>query len=368
MNPSVTAEAPDRLDFLGGVADYSGSLALEIPIRASTRVRISETRSRRVIVSSLGHGKCSADLGPLLAAADPAAVRAYLNSAAAPHWSRYVLGCLWMLSQAKSWRPLRGLRFQITSRTHESQGVSSSAALEVSTLRALGRFARVQWSGTELARLAQAAENQIVGAPCGLMDQLAVEHGRHGSLIPILCRPDQVRKPILLPAGPAIVGWPSGVQHAVSGSPYAIARTATFMGKRIFERKLGRRFDYAAWISPAAFRRNPIPETISGHTFLVRYRNTSDPLSRVDRRRSYRVRSALQFPIEENHRCELAELLLRDRRAGGVYGTRTSGGSGGTVVILLQLRTLPKIRALARSAEFRHTSSSLIHWTPAQGP
>jgi len=66
-----------------------------------------------------------------------------------------------------------------------------------------------------VARLAQRAENELVGAPCGLMDQLTAAYGTHGSLLPILCRPDLLAEPLPLPEGIVVAGWPSGVASAL---------------------------------------------------------------------------------------------------------------------------------------------------------
>ena len=285
--------------------------------------------------------------------------------------------------------------------------MASSAALEVATLRALGRLAGAKFEGTELARLGQQAENQIVGAPCGLMDQLAADHGRAGSLLPIVCRPDILRKPIPLPPGFVVIGWASGVKHAVAASPYATARTATFMGKRIFEEKTGRSWRHAAEITPSHFHKLApavLPESISGRWFTKRYGATADPLVVVSAKQTYNVRSALRFPIEENFRCGLAESLFRGggerledrmRQAGelmlqshagygalglgspetdqmidalntlgpeqGIYGGRSSGGgSGGTVVVLLKKNARGKLARLAKEVKFNDRPAPLI--------
>ena len=78
------------------------------------------------------------------------------------------------------------------------------------------------------------------------MDQLGVAHGTPGALLPIWCRPDVLGEPVPLPEGVTAVGWPSGVKHAVSGSPYGTARTAAFMGKKILESRLARRLEHTA--------------------------------------------------------------------------------------------------------------------------
>ena len=407
MKRTASGEAPGRLDFLGGVADYSGSLVLEMPIRATTRVAVSRIPELEFRLSSAGYGRWIIPAEGFLAARDESRARQWLAKRQAPAWTSYVLGSLWVLCRAKGVSLGGGLSFQVRSRVPEGMGVSSSAALEVATLRALGRLIDVRWDGTELARLGQQAENRIVGAPCGLMDQLTAEHGKPGCLLPIVCRPDLLRKPVPLPRGVTVVGWASGVKHAVSASPYATARTATFMGKRIFEEKTGRRWNHAAEIPPSLYDRfatRLVPESISGRWFSKRYGKTADPLSVVDRARDYAVRSALRFPVEENFRVELAESLLRgggdrleqrlvqtgelmlESHAGysalglgapetdqmidallslgpeqGVYGGRTSGGgSGGTVVVLLKKGAVGKLAALAKRVQFNGTSTTLI--------
>ena len=177
---------------MGGVADYSGSLVLQMPIRGTTRVSLSAVRDDRLRFTSRGHGAWSAPLEPFRVLLDPAAdetsARGFLQERGAPPWAFYLLGCLWVFCRAKGWRPPSGLSFDVQSRVPEGMGVASSAALEVATLRALGRLTGARFEGTELARLGQHAENRIVGAPCGLMDQLAAGHGRAGSLLPILCQ------------------------------------------------------------------------------------------------------------------------------------------------------------------------------------
>lgn len=378
----VIGEAPGRLDFMGGVADYSGSIVLEMPLKVTTRVTITETASPEFVFVSKAEGRST-----LAPGTDPQD---------APKWVRYPYGCLWLFSAAQRWRPRAGLKFEVSSRVPESMGVSSSAALEVATLRALEKLSGKPFTGTKLARLAQRAENEIVGAPCGLMDQLASAYGVRGALLPILCRPDILGDPVKLPAGVIAVGWPSGVKHAVSDSPYATARAGAFMGRKLIEQGTGRKLSHAAELRPSEVRTltaEILPDTIIGRAFLKRCGGVDDVLSKIESRRTYQVRAAVSFPVEENYRAELAVALLRGinprnkadaltalgellyqshagyssiglgcpetdemvegvRKLGvarGFYGARVSGGgSGGTVVVLLRREALPVLRQLAR--------------------
>ncbi|MEO6875196.1 MAG: hypothetical protein ABI222_10290, partial [Opitutaceae bacterium] len=325
-----------------------------------------------------------------------------------PKWARYPYGCFLLFGQEHGWQPRAGLKFAIRSRVPTSMGVSSSAALEVATLRALEKFSGRKFAGTGLARLAQRAENEIVGAPCGLMDQLASAYGARGALLPILCRPDVLGEPVRLPRGVIAVGWPSGVKHAVSASPYATARAGAFMGKKLIERALRRQLAHATELMPVQIRglsRTELPLKISGRTFLARMGNVDDPLSKIEASKTYPVRAAVAFPVEENFRAQQAVALLQSmkprsqeatlqalgelmyeshagyssiglgcpetdkmvnavRKLGptrGFYGARVSGGgSGGTVVVLLKRSALPTLRRLASRLRFSPEKMPLI--------
>src|SRR5688572_23518908 len=249
--------APGRLDFLGGVADYSGSLVLEMPLSLATRVAITAR-------DEAGHQFVSTQLGSHM-------VRKQSVAAELPDWVRYPYGCLRYFTRTTGWKPAGGLRFEIGSTVPLGMGVSSSAAIEVATLRALVKFSRRNFTPVALAHLAQDVENNFVGAPCGLMDQLASACGTPGALLPILCRPDILGKSVRFPRGVVAVGWPSGVKHAVTASPYATARAGAFMGRRIIEQATGRKLAHAAEVTPAELAALPegtLPATITGRAFV----------------------------------------------------------------------------------------------------
>lgn len=352
--------APGRLDVLGGVGDYSGSLVLQAAIRAQTTVEIEPCSEYRLWSDSYGEAQAgSLDLGAL------------------PRWTHYPLGCLQVFMEAKGWRPDCGLSFRIRSDVPASVGVSSSAALEIATLRALSMISGIGFEGLEIAHLGRRAENEVVGVPCGLMDQLASAFGRVDTILTILCRPDALGEPIDLPDGIAVVGWPSQIARDVAGAPYAIARAAAFMGKRMIETRMGRAFRYTAELPMD----DDLPERLPGARFLAEHGAIDDPLSTVEPDRSYPVRAATRFPIAEHARCCLAGDLLRagrfeevgalmyashegysamglgtsetDRMVGwiermgpaeGFYGARISGGgAGGTVVVLLDERAVGRL-------------------------
>ncbi len=364
--------APGRLDLLGGVADYSGSMVLEVPTRLTTTVTLEP--HHELVVGPVAFAP--SELTRLAELPYPE-VRAGL--AGAPPWTRYLIGVAIVLVRHGVLAPPTG-RLTVTSDVPISAGVSSSAALEVATARALlGPDHRVD--PLRLAALCQEAENHVVGAPCGIMDQVTVAVGEVGAVIPIVCRPASVEAVVPLPPGIEVVGWPTGATHDVAGSPYARARAAAFMGKRIAERAAGAQW---AWVSDTPVDRvDALPEAIVGADFLERWHDTDDPLTSIEPDETYPVRAATAFGVGEHARAGQALTYLRAgdarpigslmaashagydamglghpaatlavdeaRSRPGVIGARSSGGGcGGTVVVLCRAGALDAEPALIR--------------------
>ena len=205
----MRGSAPGRLDLLGGVADYSGALVLEMPTRQGTEV-LARPDDAFVV------GPAAFSTGELERLSGLPYEEVRRDLAALPRWAHYVIGVAIVLVRHGLIDPPRA-RLEITSDLPAAVGVASSAALEVATARALGA------GGVDplrLAALCQEAENHVVGAPCGIMDQVAVALGTPGTVLPILCRPASAADPVAVPAGLEIVGWPTGTRHDVGGLPY----------------------------------------------------------------------------------------------------------------------------------------------------
>lgn len=398
---TIVADAPGRLDFLGGVADYSGALVLQTPIAARTRVTLEPTRDGQLRVESDTRKPAVFSLDQWSEIEELDHVRDVLVEASVPVWSFYVYGSLAAL-QVRTRRALEsGFLCRVTSEVPEGMGVSSSAALEIAALRAFNEFLGTGLSDRELAPLGQQAENRVVGSPCGIVDQLASACGKRGELLPVLCRPDEVLTALALPEEVTVVGWPSQVPHAASGSPYRVARTAAFMGKLILESILGRGYSYATEIARDDFRANveELPESITGQEFEARFDRVDDPLSIIEDAVTYPVRAAFSYPLESHYRnlhlCArladpshqtsrvLAEIgtamyeghagysamglgtpetdaiVAAVREAGadaGFHGARVScGGAGGTIVVLLDQTALPELESLV-AADARRRS------------
>jgi galactokinase len=406
------ASAPGRLDVMGGFADYSGSRVLQMPIRQQTTVHL---RLRHDFMCNL---ESKISTGETLTAqiyfpdllhhgnVDYAYAQKKLVENPENAWVAYVLGCVLVLMEEKE-IVFCGADFQIESAVPLGKGVSSSASLEIAVMKALSMAYDVSLENTELPLLAQRAENQVAGAPCGLMDQLACYFGEPRKLLPIVCQPDCMDTPIAIPGHLAFIGIDSGVRHFVGGSSYTDVRCAAFMGYTMIARQLGFTFDdmvqikrsgnyrelpFGGYLSNMKVERfeeefsRSLPDQISGKDFLDEYQGTLDEVTRVNPTRIYSVKTCTAHPVYENERVnrfmnllkqdniresetvarEMGQLMYQShesythcglgsprtdhlvkeaKKLSAVYGAKiTGGGSGGTVCLLLERKEEAAVR------------------------
>lgn len=311
--PVYLARAPGRLDVMGGIADYSGARVLELPLACATSAFVQEQVDRRCdIATHRAEGERWDFFNIELPLAKPAELAARFQKHEAERWAGYVVGVVQAIL-ARSTAP-DGLRILIDSSVPEGRGVASSAALEVSVAMALAENRGADISPVELAALCQRVENEVVGAPCGIMDQMTSACGRKDRLLQLRCQPGTIEAYVEIPSGYRFYGIDSGIRHAVSGADYGTVRTAAFMGHRILTADTSWRGRYLADLTPAAFAKlgAVLPEEMSGADFLARYGGIADPATTVDPMRCYPVRRAAQHPVDEQARVDrFAELLAR---------------------------------------------------------
>jgi galactokinase len=389
--PISVARAPGRLDVMGGIADYSGSLVLERPIAEAAWAAIQPTGRPLLDVTSVGRPPLTIPLQTLAPGGEPIGYdqacrmfrpgrrSAMREGSGSEAWAAYVVGVLLVLARERA-VPLRsGLRIVVWSTVPEGKGVSSSAAVETATMHATVQSLGIDVMGRDLALLCQRAENLVVGAPCGVMDQMTCVFGERDTLLALLCQPAELQSPVRVPPDLELWGLDSGERHAIGGSDYAAVRTGAFMGLRMLRAEAGLSTEYLANIRPAEFAGRllrHLPDEMTGDAFLARYGHTEDSVTTVQPGQRYRVCAPAAHPIYERQRAEefrrlltdspdeaacvrlgelmygshasygqcglgspgtdrLVDLVRREGAASGLYGARiTGGGSGGTVAVL----------------------------------
>jgi galactokinase len=210
---TVRYAAPGRINLIGEHTDYNLGFALPIALPQRTVVTFTPERGEAITVASdRAEGSVCIPLDTA-----PGAVAG---------WAAYVAGVMWALRQAG--HPVPGGAMRITSDVEMGSGLSSSAALECAALGAIAAAAGVRIDAKEQARLAQRAENDYVGAPTGLLDQLASLFGRPSTALLIDFRDVTVAPVAFDPdaAGVALLLIDSRARHRHAGGEYAARRAS----------------------------------------------------------------------------------------------------------------------------------------------
>jgi L-arabinokinase len=333
--PVRVSRAPGRLDVMGGIADYTGSMVCEYPLDRAAVVAITPRDDADLQVFSfnlLDEHRPFTFRVPLAALANhpPEVLRREFDQPGRK-WAAYVAGCLVALHahhrvlDAKA----AGMNVAVYSTVPAGAGVSSSAALEVATMvNLLAHFPELPVrDGAEVAVLCQWAENHVAGAPCGVMDQMTASLGEAGKLLRMVCQPHELLPPLALPEGVRVLGVNSNVRHDVAGGAYGRTRCAAFMGHAIILDRMRRMGDasgrplrgdpmdgYLANLDPDDYKtlfRPHVPESIKGRDFLDRFGGTVDPVTRVEPDVDYAVQHATDHHVLEARRvrrfCEFLE-------------------------------------------------------------
>jgi galactokinase len=332
--PIYVSRAPGRLDVMGGNVDYTGGLVFEATIREATWAA-AQLRSDAVLVlvnpQMTEAGWQARVEAPLAALTSDAVVREMVNRGPEVRWTAYVLGVFHLLQLRWPEQVTQGVTLYLESQVPLNKGVSSSAAVEVATMKAAAAAYGIAIEGIELAEACQWVENVIAESACGIMDQAASVLGEEGHVLPLLCQPCVVGKPVKLPEELQIWAIDSGVKHAVTGIEYEAARAAAFVGYRMIcewegiaiePDATGRipRFTDARWngylsnVSASLFRSKyeaRLPEKVSGDALLAEGKVHPDPFTQIRAGAPYPVRACTRYAVEEQQRIEMFVELVR---------------------------------------------------------
>lgn len=200
--PDVEARAPGRVNLLGEHTDYNDGFVLPTAIPQHTTVAIGFSPNDR-------HHFYSAELEEQ--------VDLDLAGATPEGFARYVDGCIRVLEAAGHKVP--PLNIFVTSAVPIGSGLSSSAALEVATLRGLRSLLQLPLDDVEIAQFGQQAEIQYAGVSCGILDQMASSLADTEHMLFLDTRTLD-RQILPFPKGAEIVVIDSGVARSLATSGY----------------------------------------------------------------------------------------------------------------------------------------------------
>ncbi|KAG8095271.1 hypothetical protein GUJ93_ZPchr0012g21331 [Zizania palustris] len=370
------SRAPGRLDVMGGIADYSGSLVLQLPLREACHVAVQRNHPSKqklwkhvqarqfenagvvpvVQIVSFGSELSSRaptfdmDLSDLMDGEKPISyekARDYFCRDPSQKWAAYVAGTILVLMTELDVQFIDSISILVSSDVPEGKGVSSSASVEVATMSAVAAAYGLNITPRDLALLCQKVENHVVGAPCGVMDQMTSACGEANKLLAMVCQPAEVKELVAVPTHMRFWGLDSGIRHSVGGGDYGSVRVGTYMGRKMIKcaasnfvlessnsnapvqsidcnqnaidlLKSEASLEYLCNLPPhryEAIYAKDIPEVITGDAFLDKYGDHDDTVTAIDPKRSYSVKASTRHPIYENFRVENFKALLEAANA-----------------------------------------------------
>jgi len=364
-DPDGVFSAPGRVNLIGEHTDYNGGLVLPFAIDARATLAAGRTDHGVVRVAS---AQRPGDVTTVaLRDIEPGAP-------AAAGWPGYLLGALWSLREAG--HPVTGVDLVLDSEVPAGAGLSSSAAVECVTVLAAATLAGRRLEPLEIARIAQRAENDFVGVPCGPMDQTASAAGRDGSVLLFDTRAGTVEH---IPFDPAaddltVLLVDTRVAHSLADGEYGKRRAACERAAEILGVQQLR--DVPIGGLPAALDRLPDDELRSRVRHVV---TEDDRVERtVEKLRTGRIAdigdllTASHTSLRDDYDVSCVELdvAVTAALATGALGARmTGGGFGGSVIALVPTDRVDAVGdAVAKAfAERGFTAPVLRRVSPAAG-
>jgi galactokinase len=200
--PEAVGSAPGRVNLLGEHTDYNDGHVLPIAIAQQTRVAVRRSGEREFVLHASMIGETA---------------RFTIDAPPAPHFATYVYGCIAELHARGIEVP--PLQIHVESDVPMGVGLSSSAALEVATLRALRELTGARLDDVQIAQIAQRAEIEHAGVRCGIMDQMASSLADTQRAL-WLDTMTLERRLVPLPRGSAVLVLDSGIARTLAGSGY----------------------------------------------------------------------------------------------------------------------------------------------------
>jgi len=319
------------VNLIGEHTDYNDGFVLPAAIEFYCYVAAAPRPDRKLAVHSENlHETVEADLDSL-------------SPVGKSCWANYPLGVAWSLEQTG--KRLQGANLLIAGDVPLGSGLSSSAAIEVATGAALVYASGAATDRTELAKLCQRAENEFVGARCGIMDQFVSCHGQASHALLLDCR-SLAFELVKLPPGIQLVICNTMVKHELGSSEYNSRRAECEEGVRKLSAVLpGIRALRDVSMAQLEEHRDLLPPKVFARcrhviTENVRVQDAVQALKRGDTKALGLLMRDSHRSLRDDYEVSCVELdTMTDIAAAqpGVIGCRmTGGGFGGCTINLVE--------------------------------
>jgi galactokinase len=340
----VVGKAPGRVNLIGDHTDYNQGYVLPLAIPQQTWVTLTSRQDKRAVAHSTGMDSASFSVG---------------EERKQDSWVDYLAGAAWALRQEG--HELTGFEAKVHSEVPVGSGLSSSAALLVSFLRAARSLWTLPIDDDAIVKLAHRAETEFVGVPVGLLDPLACSFADERNALFIDLRTMRSAR-VALPAGMGLLVIDSGERHDHGSGPYRTRRAECEQAARA----LG-----VPWLRDVGLddlpRIEKLPEPISRRARHVVTENMRvlEAVSALDAKNAERFGAlcdASHASMRDDFECStpgIDKLVTAIRALPGVHGVRlTGGGFGGSVLAVAEGPRVPGIAEAIPSLDLRGTRIS----------
>lgn len=314
--PEAFASAPGRVNLLGEHTDYNDGYMLPVATPQRTEVALAHSIDDQ-------HHLYSGTL-------DGNVTFAARGGSAPQGFGSYIEGCIRLVEATGVTVP--PLRFYVTTNLSVGSGLSSSAALEVATLRALRQLLGFELDDVKLAQIAQRAEIDYARVNCGIMDQMASSLCDEGHMLFIDAR-TLAHRLVELPPGTELIVVDSGVPRTLAASKYNERRAECEEASRKLAVEALRDVQ-----DPAAVETLPEPLRRRARHVVQENLRVLEAAQGVDAERFGALMNASHDSLRDDYEVsipELDQLVDALRAAPGVLGARLTGaGFGGATVAL----------------------------------
>ncbi|NJK49644.1 galactokinase [Candidatus Gracilibacteria bacterium] len=312
----IEASAPGRVNLLGEHTDYNDGFVLPtaIPLRTTVQLGLSNNEQHHFYSENLDE---------------------YANILDIHHtpsgFASYIFGCIEVLKKQEYTIPF--LNVYVKSSIPIGSGLSSSAALEVATLRALRQLLNLPIDDVAIAQLAQQAEIHYAGVQCGIMDQMAASLADTDHILFLDTRTLE-RRLLPLPSGTEIVVIDSGVARTLASSGYNKRRAECEEAAQLLRVKALRDITEVEAVEA-------LPELLRKRARHVVTENSRvlEVLQGVSSQRFGELMNASHTSLRDDYEVSvpvLDRLVAILQKTPGVFGARLTGaGFGGACVALV---------------------------------
>ena len=356
--------APGRVNLIGDHTDYNEGFALPFGIQLRCSVALAPRQDGVLRLRSVQRAGEDGELRV-----------ADLAPGSAGGWGAYVAGVVWALRRRGLDVP--GLDVVVDGQVPAGSGLSSSHALECAVATALDELLDAGLDRTALARVSQETENEFVGAPTGMLDQMASLHARAGHAIFLDNRTLDVEQ---VPLDATADGWQlvvvdTGVHHDNATGAYGerratCERAAELLGVPALRDVAPADLDDALAQLPDDVSRQRVRHVVTEDRRVL---DAVDALRARDWGRLGALMDESHSSLRDDYEVSCAELdvAVEQARSAGAAGARmTGGGFGGSAVALVPVGAVAAVRDAARAgfAARGWAEPRVLEVAPSAGP